>query len=560
MTKWISENFGGLDALQLALETARVELAQKAGSWDPRVLAFMAVRMCDMLFVAPPADGGVLSPNVAFAGVPVLLRLVSGPELAEPGWPPVVSSPQLEFAVAKLVRCAAAIGVCERAASYVRGGLGTLTSDGPNIEVKFPQTGSGIERFALEDDRLFRQQKRRIYFESAREELERLRPNVRRITRKLVAPWRTHFIRYDAHPFLDKFFYREAHWHCAFATRFYDTFDEEDLFGNIPFRIYGDCVVYLVALAFKHIAFVEALLSKRTEMRVSNLLTIVDDFGKLVSEICRYYGDAHLDPEQVRVVLETLAIEFDGDEDTLRSGEPLAPLIRVGDEFLLRSIQGALDQPFYHLLKKLRRQCRSDWDRAVNGRERRFVDELEEIFLRSRFLPGRSPSNLVQDGRVLTDVDFAIFEPSAETLGVFQLKWQDPLGTSPAERASRASNFVNGGNGWVEAVSNWISRNGADELLRVLGLPKSPLRSLHLFVIGRTDAQFSGPSYCDNRSAWGNWPQLVRLVAESWSRPSLLDCVHNLMNQEFASRASARVVESREEWDLAGIKVRVSVE
>ena len=82
------------------------------------------------------------------------------------------------------------------------------------------------------------------------------------------------------------------------------------------------------------------------------------------------------------------------------------------------------------MLAELYRRYRKDWDHAVDGREEHFRKELYDLFPTRRFAKAEKPLNLRNEGVVATDIDAAVFDSTTRTLGLFQLKWQDPFGTS----------------------------------------------------------------------------------------------------------------------------------
>src|SRR5690606_20286439 len=122
--------------------------------------------------------------------------------------------------------------------------------------------------------------------------------------------------------------------------------------------------------------------------------------------------------------------------------------------------------PFLFLLTDLRYRHEADWFRAANNRERRWIDELEGLFPRPRWRTHGRNLRLQEAGKVLTDIDFAAYDPSANQLGVFQLKWQQPVGMDNRARRSAGKNLLEEGNRWVSKVLSWLSKHGVIELMR----------------------------------------------------------------------------------------------
>ena len=124
---------------------------------------------------------------------------------------------------------------------------------------------------------------------------------------------------------------------------------------------------------------------------------------------------------------------------------------------------------------------------------------------------------LRNEGVVATDIDAAVFDTTTGTLGLFQLKWQDPFGTSMRKRNSKMMNFFEETNRWVSTVSSILLENprALDHLLGERAVRIHDTKRIHLFVIGRHFSHFSGGTYRDSRAAWGTWPQVLRLFKES---------------------------------------------
>jgi hypothetical protein len=106
------------------------------------------------------------------------------------------------------------------------------------------------------------------------------------------------------------------------------------------------------------------------------------------------------------------------------------------------------------------------------------------------------------------------------TLGIFQLKWQDPFGSDLRERRSRMSNLVDSANRWVETVLTWTQTYGTEALSQRCGFPPEAIGSVkqvRLFVLGRYHVGFSDSVPPDRRAAWSTWPELVQLIHERGS-------------------------------------------
>jgi hypothetical protein len=115
---------------------------------------------------------------------------------------------------------------------------------------------------------------------------------------------------------------------------------------------------------------------------------------------------------------------------------------------------------------------------------------------------------------VRTDIDAVVFDRKSGTLGVFELKSQDPFARSTAELTRQRDNVLYA-NRQVSGVLDWLKRHGADEILnRVDARTAKTFRAQKVFpfVLGRYLVHFSDGPEPDHRAAWGTWPQILRLL------------------------------------------------
>ncbi|HEX5504802.1 MAG TPA: hypothetical protein VFW96_19450, partial [Thermomicrobiales bacterium] len=125
-------------------------------------------------------------------------------------------------------------------------------------------------------------------------------------------------------------------------------------------------------------------------------------------------------------------------------------------------------------------------------------------------------------GGARTDLDALVFDRKSGTLGIFELKAQDPFARSTAERSRQRDNFYHA-NKQVSAIAQWLQRNDATGLLARVDARAAKtfkVQRVQLFVLGRYLAHFAGGPAPDRRAAWGTWPQVLRLVGERPFGPS----------------------------------------
>ena len=197
----------------------------------------------------------------------------------------------------------------------------------------------------------------------------------------------------------------------------------------------------------------------------------------------------------------------------------LAPLIRVSSESVIKSISGALSpSPFYFMLTELRQRYPRDWDRALAVREKTFREELYELFPQQNVVKLLKPLKLRSGGNVVTDIDAGLFDTKNGALGLFQLKWQEPFGSSMRKRETKKLNFLNDSNAWIDKVTAWLENKTPKTIMKNCGLSQYTaveISRILLFILGRNFSHFSGDAEPDCRAAWGMWPQVLRIIKEA---------------------------------------------
>jgi hypothetical protein len=196
-------------------------------------------------------------------------------------------------------------------------------------------------------------------------------------------------------------------------------------------------------------------------------------------------------------------------------GVAAAPLIRVDPGQLVWSIHGLTTEPLLFLTRELRRRAAQEYHNAAYLREGVFRQDLYELFQDKRFLTGTGRIELRRtDGDVRTDIDAVIFDRKTGTLGLFELKSQDPFARSTSELMRQRDNVLYA-NRQISGVLDWLKRHGADELLKRIDSRTAKTfraQKVYPFVLGRYIAHFNDGPVPDRRAAWGTWPQVLRLV------------------------------------------------
>lgn len=196
-------------------------------------------------------------------------------------------------------------------------------------------------------------------------------------------------------------------------------------------------------------------------------------------------------------------------------GIAAAPLVRLDCNQLVCSLPGLTTEPFFFLTRELRRRDAAEYHNTAYLREDVFRRDIYALFVDERFVTSAGRTKLRRDdGDVRTDIDALIFDRKTGTLGLFELKSQDPFARSTAELARQRDNVLSA-NRQIAAILDWLKRHGADALLgRVDARTAKTFRvqKVYPFVLGRYLAHVGDGPVADRRAAWGTWPQLLRLL------------------------------------------------
>jgi hypothetical protein len=204
-------------------------------------------------------------------------------------------------------------------------------------------------------------------------------------------------------------------------------------------------------------------------------------------------------------------------------GVAAAPLVRVDTDCIVLSMYGLTTEPLLFLTRELRRRAAQEYHNAAHLREAIFRQELYALFPDKRFVTSARRIELRRNvGDVRTDVDAVVFDRKTGTLGLFELKSQDPFARSTAELLRQRDNVLYA-NRQISGMLDWLKRHGGDEILSRVDTRTAKMfrvQKVYPFVLGRYLAHFSDGAEPDRRAAWSTWPQLLRLLDGSPVRAS----------------------------------------
>jgi hypothetical protein len=196
-------------------------------------------------------------------------------------------------------------------------------------------------------------------------------------------------------------------------------------------------------------------------------------------------------------------------------GVAAAPLVRLDPGRLVWSVYGLTTEPLFFLTRELKRRATPEYHNTAYLRELVFRKDLYALFQDKRFVTSAGRIALRRDtGDVRTDIDAVVFDRKTGTLGLFELKSQDPFARSTTELARQRDNVLYA-NRQISGVLTWLKRHGPDALLSRVDSRTAKMfrvQKIYPFVLGRYLIHFSDGPEPDRRAAWGTWPQLLRLL------------------------------------------------
>ncbi len=202
-------------------------------------------------------------------------------------------------------------------------------------------------------------------------------------------------------------------------------------------------------------------------------------------------------------------------------GIAAAPLVRITANRIVWSLHGLTTEPLLFLARELKRREGQEYHNTAYLREVVFRQDLYALFQDKRFVTSAGRIVLRRDrGNVRTDIDAVVFDRMSGTLGVFELKSQDPFARSTAELARQRDNVLYA-NRQLSGVLAWLKQHGADALLNRVDTRTAKtfrVQKVYAFVLGRYLVHFSDGAEPDRRAAWGTWPQVLRLLDGQTSR------------------------------------------
>jgi len=300
-------------------------------------------------------------------------------------------------------------------------------------------------------------------------------------------------------PELDAYYRRLADVHLKMMMAYQLGYPSEAVIGGCTVQTYRDVLGRLIAWALHARDRGEGATTRSEPSLVAALASALA-----------------VDPLIIGQAVAALTLDRDGAAyHAAVPGVAAAPLVRVAPDQLVWSVQGLTTEPLLFLTRELKRRDAQEYHNSAYLRESVFRRDLYALFQDKRFVTSAGRIELRRaGGDVRTDIDAVVFDRKTGTLGVFELKSQDPFARSTAELTRQRDNILYA-NRQISGVLTWLKQHGADALLsRVDTRTAKTFRAqkVYPFVLGRYLAHFSDGPEPDRRAAWGTWPQLLRLL------------------------------------------------
>jgi len=296
------------------------------------------------------------------------------------------------------------------------------------------------------------------------------------------------------------------------ALRFFEgeALPLDSVIGGRPFGDWRAAAAAAGGRVLQHVAFAIRLKERYPQLSLRNLLTVFSR-NEDIWEVLLGTGEptAHLAPLLRAMTLDAAKTDAYAADHEI----PLPFHIDFGEQIVLLPCFGALLNPMAHVVRFLRANFGSDWDRAVARRELLFRNSIRDLLPPQRFLVKPAGVRLRRpDGSVITDIDAIVLDREFGSLALLQLKWHDVHGRSLRERESRRRNLISA-NDWVDRLVTWINGRSAADVAAALDVRgASPDRPPYVCVMTRYAAQFVSDEPYDDRASWFGWADLVSMT------------------------------------------------
>lgn len=313
-------------------------------------------------------------------------------------------------------------------------------------------------------------------------------------------------------------------------------FHNETKIGNVKWVDLVTIVAFITWLHLKHIDCVLVAWKKYSEVEIYKALTIWTPMEELINSISDFSG---IDKMIVTEVFDYIKMVNEDVKKMEKHTSKIIPILfDLGNGMLLRSVSSVFQNPFISIIHILENRNTGFINDLSLNREDWLRCDLYAMFWGNRYITIDGNINIRSNGKVVTDIDAAIFDRISWELALFQIKWQDFHYNDVKKLRSRASNLVKSLDDWATKVEEWIKINGMLQLSQTLRLKLTwgySINKVILFWISRNASRMEWYWFnltVGNLAIW-NWPQFVKNRFEVWpSEKVFTDLFKILKNQE----------------------------
>ncbi len=273
-------------------------------------------------------------------------------------------------------------------------------------------------------------------------------------------------------------------------------------------------VLLITSICLKHEYFVSLASQTYPEISVPQSLTTWFPYDEFQEGISAFLG---METSKVSDILSTITLKTD-DVGFLRNNTSIFMplLIDMENGFVVRPTSSILTNPFQSIISLM--EYRDPQIRHIisQPREEWMRSEIYSLFLGERYVRVEGNIKLRQGGKVITDIDGAIYDKLTGELAIIQIKWQDFFINDVRKLRSKARNLRAGFDEWAIKIEKWINDNGLQALSDNLRLG-NVVKSFYLFGISKTMSHTEGYGYhIDNQNiATSNMPAFVKCRFET---------------------------------------------
>ena len=354
---------------------------------------------------------------------------------------------------------------------------------------------------------------------------------------RLVFPWKTArgtMIGYDAEPDIDRYFLD-----CV-TQNTVDWRDEAGIhpsarLGNVSGSEFAEMGLLLTSFCLKHIRFVDIGKRKVPDANYHMSLTIWKAKSEMVDSLAEFTG---MEPGTVISLIDLFTVSRVHAGHFQTNLTPFIPmLIEISEGHLLRPVSSIFRNPFQGI-RTFQEQLSSLTEVSIRQpRESWMIADLCRLFMGNKYVIVDRTVRLKRGGDTVTDIDAAVFDRTTGAIALFQLKWQDFTSEEIKKQRSKAKNFVDQIDDWVERVQEWINEFGTDGLCSALRLDKAAwahVSDVKLFAVGRSAARFQSYGYVSKFSnlAVCSWAQFLRIRYEVGPATNVFHSIHDKIQLE----------------------------